>query len=140
MESSDPQAGLQQGKPAINLAGDVEELQEQYRSLQALFVVTLAALVVLCLGVDLYLFKQWRMAKAQLAEQGRAVNNIAGEFHQTREKYFRSFVSQLEAFAKSDRDFLPVLEKYRPALSQYFTSPPPPAAAAPVLVPPPPPK
>jgi len=140
MDASDPQADFLQSKPAANLASELEELQEQQRSLQALFVVALAALVVLCLGVDLFLFKQWRMLKAQLAEQERVVNNIAAEFHQSREKNIRSFVGQLETFAKSNRDFLPILEKYRPALGPYFTSPPPLAAPAPVPVPKPPPK
>src|SRR6266849_9485605 len=140
MDASDPQAAFVQSKPAASLANEVEELQEQQRSLQTLFVVALGALVVLCLGVDLYLFKQWRMAKTQLAEQGRVVSNIAAEFHQSREKNIRSFVNQLETFAKSNRDFLPILEKYRPALSLYFTSPPPLAVPAPVPMPKPPPK
>ncbi len=140
MDASDPQAAFVQSKPAASLANEVEELQEQQRSLQTLFVVALGALVVLCLGVDLYLFKQWRMVKAQLVEQGRVVNNIAAEFHQSREKNIRSFVNQLETFAKSNRDFLPILEKYRPALNQYFTSPPPLAVPAPVPLPKPPPK
>src|SRR5713226_520843 len=140
MDPFHSQADFVQSKPAASLAGELEELQEQQRSLQALFVVALAALIVLCLGVDLYLFKQWRMVKAQLVEQGRVVNNIAAEFHQSREKNIRSFVSQLETFAKSNRDFLPILEKYRPALNQYFTSPPPVPVPAPVPVPKPPPK
>jgi uncharacterized protein HemX len=140
MDASDPQADFVQSKPAASLVNEVEELQEQQRSLQALFVVALAAMVVLCLGVDLYLFKQWRMAKAQLAEQGRVVSNIAAEFHQSREKNFRSFINQLETFAKANRDFLPILEKYRPALNQYFTSPPPLAVPAPVPLPKPPPQ
>ena len=140
MDASDPQADFLQGKSAASLAIELEELQAQQRSLQALFVVALAALVVLCLGVDLYLFKQWRMAKTQLAEQGRVVSNIAAEFHQSREKNIRSFVNQLETFAKANRDFLPILERYRPALNQYFSSPPPLAVPAPVPVPKPPPK
>jgi len=140
MDASDPQADFLQGKPAASLAIELEELQEQQRSLQALFVVALAALVALCLGVDLYLFKQWRMAKTQLAEQGRVVSNIAAEFHQSREKNIRSFVNQLETFAKANRDFLPILEKYRPPLNQYFTSPPPLTVPAPVPLPKPPPQ
>src|SRR5712692_1864054 len=140
MDTSDPQADFLQSKPAVSLASELEDLQEQQRSLQALFVVALAAMVVLCLGVDLYLFKQWRMAKTQLAEQGRVVSNIAAEFHQSREKNFRSFVNQLETFAKANRDFLPILEKYRPALNQYFTSPPPLTVPAPVPLPKPPPQ
>jgi hypothetical protein len=140
MDASDPQADFLQGKSAASLAIELEELQAQQRSLQAIFVVALAALVALCLGVDLYLFKQWRMAKAQLAEQGRVVNTLAAEFHRSTEKNIMSFVSQLEIFAKSNRDFLPILEKYRPPLNQYFTSPPPVPVPAPVPVPKPPPK
>ena len=124
MNSSDPQPDSGQTPGAAARLPELQELREQYRSLQTLLVVTLAAVIVLSLGVNLYIFKQWRALLAQVALQRPQVAKLDLEFRKNREPLMRSFVDQLQAFAKTNRDFQPILEKYRPLLPQYFNSSP----------------
>jgi len=128
MNSPDPQSDLAQTPASSAGLPELQQLREQFHALQTLLVVTLAALILLSVGIDFYLFKQRRLLLAQVNQQRPAVAKLDLEFRKTREPLVRTFIDQLQAFAKTNRDFQPILEKYRPLLPQYFNS-------APVLTP-----
>jgi hypothetical protein len=116
------------GRPAT-----VEDLQRQCESLQGLFHAALVALIVLSLGIGLFIFKQMNLLRAQLTEQRPAVNKLISDYEKTSEPLIRNFTSALDRFAVSNRDFQPILEKYRPLLKDYLSTATPqaPSAAAP---------
>ena len=129
MNSSD-QGDLLQAKGNSASSADVELLKQQFQVLRTLFHAALVALVLLGLGVDLFLYKQMRIVRAQLEEQRRYV--VA--YKKTSEPLMNEFAKQLQGFANANRDFQPILERYRPFLSSYF-APPVPSSVQPVKPP-----
>lgn len=129
MSSSD-QGDLLQVKGNSASSADVELLKQQFQVLRTLFHAALVALVLLGLGVDLFLYKQMRIVRAQLEEQRRYV--VA--YKKTSEPLMNEFAKQLQGFANANRDFQPILERYRPFLSPYF-APPVPSSGQPVKPP-----
>jgi hypothetical protein len=99
------------------------------RQTDPLLLLTIAALLVMSLGVNLFIFKQMRGARAQLAAVRANVRTLSNEY-QVKEPAMRRFVGALQAFAAGQPDFQPVLQRYRLGLSHFFVEPalPPPAA------------
>lgn len=124
---------VQPSRPASPTPATVEELQRQCESLQNLFHLALVALIVFSLGVSLFVLKQMRLLRAQLVEQRPVVSRLMADYQKTSEPLIRKFTSAIDGFAVSNRDFQPILEKYRPVLKDYLTAslPPSPAATAP---------
>ena len=139
MDASDPQPDLPQNKPGGVTPDALEALQyhfyklrSQHEALRNLFFGTVAALILLSLGLNLFIGKQMRMVRTQLDEFRPQVTRVATDFKERREPAIRSFLSQLQSFASVHREFQQVLEKYRPLLAGYLSAPvTPPTAAKP---------
>jgi len=101
----------------------LEQIQQQHQALETLFALTVSALILMSLGLNLFLFKQSRLARGQVAQQGPVVNRAVTEFHKSREPIVRALISGLEDFVSIDQKFQLVIEKYRPYLGQYYMGP-----------------
>jgi hypothetical protein len=153
MDASDPKDDLLSAKPAGSseaeerspqhetglpaeeapdiVAEEVELLRTQCQSLRELLMVSLLALILFTMGVNLFIAKQMRMVRTQLSEQRPVVSGLLAEFHKNREPGIRKFIGQLEAFATTNQNFQPILNRHRPVLGAFFSSAGP--AQAPVL-------
>ena len=99
------------------------ELRDAQRQLTNLLLVTLVALIVFGGGVALFVAKQMRLVQQNLAEQRPAVQRMIGDYQRTSEPLIRNFTSALVQFASTNQDFRPILDKYRPVLSNYMGAP-----------------
>lgn len=89
--------------------------------LRQLLLATLGSVLIMSLGLNLFIFKQMRSARAQLALSRDAVQKLSRQY-QMKEPAMRDFVAALQAFAVSHADFQPILQTYRAALPQFFVS------------------
>ena len=80
----------------------------------------MAGLIVLALAVDMFLYKQMNLVRAQLPAQREAVIRYMMEFQKRDDITIRSFVAKLQQVAATNQDFRPILDAYRPHLSAYF--------------------
>jgi len=105
------------------------ELAEQFRDLRNLFYLATFALLVMGVGVNIYLGKQMRLARAQLTEQRQIMGRAAEDFQSGSEPMIREFAGAMRSFASTNKDFAPIFDRYRPVFSNYLTgssAPPPP--------------
>jgi hypothetical protein len=133
METSNPPDDLSQSKVRGSPAVTVEELQYHFEGLRSLFLFALIALIAMTLSVDIcFIRRQMIYARTQLEEQSPKVSErVAGL--KKREPMVRDFIASLQSFAASNRDFQPILDKYRLVLAPYMQTTP---AGAPVAKPP----
>jgi hypothetical protein len=111
------------GPSASPSTPELLELRAQQRSLQNLLLVTLVALIIFGGGVALFIAKQMRMVQQNLAEQRPSVQRLVADYQRTSEPLIRNFSSALTQFAATNQDFRPILDKYRPILSNYLGAP-----------------
>jgi hypothetical protein len=95
-------------------------LAAEFRDLRNLFYLATFALLVMGVGVNIYLGKQMRFARTKLAEQRQIVGKVAEGFQSTSEPMVREFAAAMQSFASTNKDFAPIFDKYRPALSKYL--------------------
>ena len=100
------------------------ELASQFHDLRNLFYLATFALLVMGVGVNIYLGKQMRLARAQLAEQRQSVGRVADDFKNNSEPMIREFAGAMQSFASTNKDFAPIFDRYRPAFSNYLTGSP----------------
>jgi len=115
MNTPDPQGDLLQPRSLAD-SGAVGELQERFTQLQTLFVVALAAIVIMSLFICAFIGKQWRMVRAQVEEQRPTVQKMQVDYYKTSYPLMQSFTARLQTFATTNRDFQPILERYREPL------------------------
>ena len=95
----------------------------ELRRLQSLFLWAVGGLLLFTLAANLFIGQQMRLVRRQLPGQRDAVIRNAMEFQKRDEPLVRKFVGTLQEFARTNRDFQPVLEQYRSALEPYFGAP-----------------
>jgi len=113
----------QQPTPAANEPTDraiLEFVAWRHDRLHTLFQFAMAGLIVLALAVDMFLYKQMNLVRAQLPAQREAVIRYMMEFQKRDDITIRSFVAKLQQVAATNQDFRPILDAYRPHLSTYF--------------------
>lgn len=74
--------------------------------------LALAALFLLALGVNLFLFYQWNVVRKDLALLAPQVRQMVGDFEKIELPTYQAFISNLHLFARNNPDFAPVLVKY----------------------------
>lgn len=109
--------------PSPSPSPELAELREQQRLLQILLIITLAGLIVFGGAVAAFIEKQRRIVRQNLAEQQTAVQRLISDFQRGSEPLIRNFSSALVQFASTNQDFRPILDKYRPVLSNYIGAP-----------------
>jgi len=98
----------------------LEELRAQQSQFQMLFIAAQTAIVIMALFLCVFMGKQWRMVRAQVEEQRPTVERMWGDYQKTTEPLVRNFSASLQTFAAKNRDFQPILDKYRDALRSYY--------------------
>jgi hypothetical protein len=78
--------------------------------------------------LNLFLVKQMRLVRAKVSESRPTIQRLQTQFKE-KEPNMKNFVVALQTFAAANRDFQPVLDKYRYDLPQYIA--PPAASTAP---------
>lgn len=143
MNADSPRGDLLQTPTPDPVQTELALLRQQVARLR-LWLLGLAAMALpLFIAVVLFVAYQARGARAQLREFRPQFERARNEFEKVREPNIRKFLSQLHAFALTNRDFQPVLDRYRPLLGQYYpvitpgTGSPAPAGPAPLNLPPP---
>jgi hypothetical protein len=96
------------------------QLRLQVGRLRGWLFALAAAALPLFLAVVLFMAYQARTARAQLLEMRPQLERAMNEFKRGRETNIVHFLAQLHVFAATNRDFQPVLERYRPHLGQYY--------------------
>jgi hypothetical protein len=92
------------------------DLAAEVRGLKSLLYAALLALIVLGAAVDFYLGKQMRIVQRQFYAQQKSTEDA--------ERLVRKFMAAMESFAATNKDFQPILERYRPAFgNQARTNP-----------------
>ena len=97
------------------------DLASQFNDLRNLFYLATFALLVMGVGVNIYLGKQMKLARAQLAEQRQAIERTADDFQNNSEPMIREFAGAMQSFASTNKDFGPIFDRYRPVFSKYLT-------------------
>jgi len=97
------------------------ELASQLHDLRNLFYLATFALLVMGVGVNIYLGKQMRLARTQLAEQRQTIGRAADEFQSNSEPMIREFAGAMQSFASTNKDFAPIFDRYKPVFSKYLT-------------------
>jgi hypothetical protein len=100
----------------------IQEVDQQCQDLRTLLMATFVALLVLSLSLNLFLAKQMKQVRNKVSESRKVVQRMQAEF-QKKEPNMKSFINALQSFAAANRDFQPVLEKYKYALPQYLAAP-----------------
>lgn len=97
-------------------------MHQQCQDLRLLFNATFLGLIALCLAVNLFIGKQMRLVRQQIAEQRPSFARASAEFSRG-EPEIKAFMNRLHGHAAARPDFQTgVLDKYRRALPQYYTS------------------
>lgn len=130
---SPEQPDLLRPRPTAMPTVTVQEVEQQCQDLKTLLTATLVALLVLGFSVNLYLAKQMRMVRAKVTESRPVVQRVEVEFR-AKEPAMRNFINALQSFALANRDFQPVLDRYRVVLPQYLMTASPASSAPSRLV------
>jgi len=99
---------------------ELVQLRLQVGRLRLWLFALAATALPLFVAVVLFFAYQARVARAQLRELRPQLERASNEFKNGREPNIRRFLAQLHVFATTNRDFQPVLERYRPLLGQYY--------------------
>jgi hypothetical protein len=129
LQPSAPPPAAAAGAPELE---EVDPLFEQVQTLRALLIGTLLALLALSFGLALYLGKQMTTVSYQLETYRPEAYRTLSDFRKNADPVLRNFVGSLQNFAATNRDFGPVLDKYRLVLEPYFR----PMAVVPPVMPP----
>ena len=124
-------------RPTASSGGAVAELERSLTSLRALLVATLVILIVGSVGVNFLLVRQVGAARRGVEDLEKRVEPASAQFESMIKPRISTFLNALVVFAQTNRDFLPILQKY-PISSAPGPQAPPAAAAplAPAVVPP----
>ncbi len=120
-ESSAPAPAPIKQRPTEFHRVTVEEVSQQCQDLRTLLNAAFVALLVLSMAVNLFLAKQMRQVRNRVAESRPVVVRMKTEFDR-KEPNMKNFVNALVGYAATDREFQPVLARYREVLPQYLGS------------------
>jgi len=110
-----------------NRSVDQSELGELRAECQALRQIVSSVLVLVLMvagALDIYLLRQWRMARAELQRRGPQITQFVAEYNQVSLPAINDFVKKLNDYEKIHPDFTPILIKYHLKLSVTNGTPP----------------
>jgi len=121
--SRNPPAPERLASPSPSPTEAVAVLEQECQDLRGLLHATFVAVLFLALAVNVFFFKQMRMVQQQVNEHRPVVMRAEREFRQNRHPEISQFMSQLQAYAASHREYQTnILDRYRAALPQYFNT------------------
>src|SRR5438094_892362 len=104
MLMNEPDRPLPSAPPVPN----VETLQQELDSLQILTRALLVAMLWLCAAAGLFLYRQVSMSNQQVTQQRQMI----ARFESTYRPGLDKIVATLQAFGKTNQNFMGVLAKY----------------------------
>lgn len=105
-------------KPSSSLENPTQsEDWHSYQSLRLLFVAALATMLLLSASLNLYLYKQSKMARQELDKTIPIVAQMTAEYQQKSVPLINEFLSRLQVFAKTNPDFYPILARHLSSVS-----------------------
>jgi hypothetical protein len=107
---------------------NVSELQKEIQSLRQLITSLLLLLVVVSGTLSIFLLRQWKMARNDLAAIRPGALQIINDYNQQRAPRMDAFIQKLKEYGRTHPDFVPILERY-----QLVTNPP--TVSAPIAPP-----
>ncbi len=110
-------------------------LSRQTSKLEFLLLISLLVIIVLGIAVNVLLANQVKVLEARYNEQSPAVKQLAKAFRESDEPLYRKFAVAIQQYAARDTNFLPIWDRYRPAMSNLLTVSKPVAPAAPAKAP-----
>ena|ERR1051325_9823872 len=125
MNLSNPQDDLSEPKANSVPSASLEELQYHVEGLRTLFIYVLVGLIAMTLTVDLcFIRRQMIASRAQFEDQRPKVSEKYANYKKQVEPRVRDFVSSIQAFTATNRDFQPILDRYRMYLTPYLAPSP----------------
>lgn len=100
---------------ASTLQAKVAELDESLDHLRRWFHVTLAGLILLLAGLNVYLFSQVRVVRGQAFDMVRQMNEMSGAvkaYETNSVPWMDGFTAELHKFAETHPDFAPIMAHY----------------------------
>ena len=88
------------------------QMERSLNSLRALLVVTLVLLVIGSLGVNVLMVQQLGAARRQAEDLEKRLRPVTGQYENTIRPRISAFLNALVGFARTNPDFLPILQKY----------------------------
>jgi hypothetical protein len=117
MQELDPKDDFSQANPGPDSTVALEELRYNFEGLRSLFLLAMLGLIVAVLAVDVFFIRrQMVFARNQAEDQRPKVNKMLADYKKGTEPLVKSFTTSMQNFAATNRDFLPIVEKYRPYL------------------------
>jgi hypothetical protein len=98
-----------ESKPLSDMSGEatLPELRQQLESFRTLFVVTLVGLLIISAFLNLYLLRQWITVRKEAASIKQTL-----AAHQQHTQVFQGIVGELQNYARTHPDYLPILQKH----------------------------
>jgi len=90
----------------------MEDWHQAYQSLRLLFMAALATMLLLSASLNLYLYKQSRMARQELEKTIPLVAQMTAEYQEKSVPLINDFLARLQSFAKTNPDFYPILARH----------------------------
>jgi hypothetical protein len=91
---------------------DLNQLREQYESLRGLVVSALVLVIVLGASFDLFLLRQVKFTRAELAAIRPGATQIISDYQAGSARMMDEFVKKITDYGQTHPDFAPILAKY----------------------------
>jgi len=91
---------------------ELQELRTQYQSLRQVVSALLVLVLIISGALDIYLLRQWKMARAELQRRGPQVTAFVAEYNRVSAPAITDFVKRLIDYEKTHPDFTQILTKY----------------------------
>src|SRR5215471_4025343 len=94
--------------PSVTPAATVESLQQELDSMQTITRALLVAMLWLCAAAGLFLYRQVSSSNQQVTQQKQMVARFESGYRPGLDRV----VATLQAFARTNQSFMPILAKY----------------------------
>jgi hypothetical protein len=108
---------------------ELQELRAECQSLRQVVSVLLILVLLVSGALDIYLLRQWKMARTELQRRGPQISQFVGEYNRASAPAIADFVKRLVEYEKTHPDFTYILLKYN--LKGNSSTGAPPVAATP---------
>ena len=91
---------------------EVQELRAQCQSLRQVISALLVLVLMISGALDIFLLRQFRMARAEVQRRGPQVTQFVAEYNRVSVPAISEFLKRLNEYEKAHPDFGPILVKY----------------------------